>query len=366
MKKNYALLILPLVLISMVLGIWTGLARIGWYQIALPEITGEHGAVIVGSFLGTLIILERTVTQKKKWLYLLPALSGISIFFFLAGFSVVAYILLSLASLGLVALFVYFYQKQKENYLLVMLVGAGSWFAGNLIMLIHDLYPLAAYWWVAFFLLTITGERIELTRYLPRKELKSLLFAAANGIFVLGILLPYHSWGRYLVALGLIATGVGLLLFDIATKSWKREGLSRYLAAGLLTGYVWLVISGVFFAIGFDHAYGYDAAMHAFFIGFVFSMIFAHGPIILPGVVGLPFKPYHPVLYVWLGLLHLSLLVRIIADYLIWIEIRLAAGITNGFSILAFFITMLILVKKEKVALEKFKSLKIGLMKVFL
>lgn len=80
------------------------MARIGWYQIALPEITGEHGAVITGSFLGTLIILERTVTQKKKWLYHLPALSGISIFFFLAGFSMVANTLLSLASLGLVLL----------------------------------------------------------------------------------------------------------------------------------------------------------------------------------------------------------------------------------------------------------------------
>ena len=352
MKKKYVLFILPLVLISMVLGIWTGMARIGWYQIVLPEITGEHGAVIVGSFLGTLIILERTVTQKKKWLYLLPALSGISIFFFLAGFSVVAYILLSLASLGLVALFVYFYHDQKVNYLLVMLVGAGCWFAGNLIMVLHDLYPLAAYWWVAFFLLTITGERIELTRYLPKKDLKSLLFAAANGIFILGLLLPYHSWGRYLVALGLVATGLSLFLFDIARKSLKRKGLSRYLAAGLLVGYVWLILSGVLFAVGFDHAFGYDAALHAFFIGFVFSMIFAHGPIILPGVVGLQFKPYHPVLYICLGLLHLSLLVRIIADYLMWIEVRMAAGIINGFTILAFFITMLILVKIEKANLQ--------------
>lgn len=100
MKKNYAVLILPLVLISMLLGIWTGVTRIGWYQIALPEITGEHGAVIVGSFLGTLIILERTVTQKKKWLYLMPALSGMSIFFFIAGLPMVAYTFLTIASLG--------------------------------------------------------------------------------------------------------------------------------------------------------------------------------------------------------------------------------------------------------------------------
>lgn len=234
-----------------------------------------------------------------------------------------------------------------------MLVGAGCWFAGNLIMLIHDLYPLAVYWWVAFFLLTITGERIELTRYLPRKELKSILYTAANGIFVLGILLPYHSWGRYLVAFGLLATGIILLLYDIARKSLKREGLSRYLAIGLLIGYVWLLISGILFAIGFDHAFGYDAALHSFFIGFVFSMIFAHGPIILPGVVGLSFKPFHPVLYVWLGLLHLSLLLRIVADYLMWIEVRMAAGMINGIAILAFFISMLVLVKKEKAVLKQ-------------
>lgn len=353
MKKNYALWILPLVLISMILGIWTGVARIGWYQMGLPKITGEHGAVIVGSFLGTLIILERTVTQKKKWLYLLPAFSGISIFFFLAGYTLVAYSLLTIASLGLVMLFVHFYITQKEKYLLVMLVAAGCWLTGNLIMLFHDLYPLAVYWWVAFFLLTITGERIELTRYLPRKALKSILFAVANGIFVLGILLPYHSWGRYLVALGLLTSGISLLLFDIARKSLKREGLSRYLASGLLAGYVWLIFSGVLFAAGYEHAFGYDAALHAFFIGFVFSMIFAHGPIILPGVLGLPFKPYHWVFYVWLGLLHLSLLARIIADYLMWVDVRMAAGMLNGITILAFFISMLILIKKEKAALHQ-------------
>ena len=52
------------------------------------------------------------------------------------------------------------------------------------------------------------------------------------------------------------------------------------------------------------------AALHAIFVGFVFSMVFGHAPVILPAVLRVRF-PYHPALYVPLALLHASLAVRI-------------------------------------------------------
>jgi hypothetical protein len=55
----------------------------------------------------------------------------------------------------------------------------------------------------------------------------------------------------------------------------------------------------------------YDAALHSFFIGFVFSIIFSHAPIILPAVLKKPIKIYRPVLYIWFGLLQAALLLRI-------------------------------------------------------
>ena len=54
----------------------------------------------------------------------------------------------------------------------------------------------------------------------------------------------------------------------------------------------------------------YDAALHAIFVGFVFSMVLGHAPIIVPAVLRVRY-PYHPVLYLALAVLHASLVVRV-------------------------------------------------------
>jgi len=54
----------------------------------------------------------------------------------------------------------------------------------------------------------------------------------------------------------------------------------------------------------------YDAALHAIFVGFVFSMVFGHAPVIVPAVLRVPL-PYHPALYGPLALLHASLVLRV-------------------------------------------------------
>jgi hypothetical protein len=40
----------------------------------------------------------------------------------------------------------------------------------------------------------------------------------------------------------------------------------------------------------------YDAMLHAVFLGFVISMVFAHASVIFPAVLGLPFE-YRPAFY---------------------------------------------------------------------
>ena len=62
----------------------------------------------------------------------------------------------------------------------------------------------------------------------------------------------------------------------------------------------------------------YDAMLHTVFVGFVFAMIFAHAPIILPAILGRTTSPYQPALYVPLLLLHASLLLRVVGDLMGW------------------------------------------------
>jgi hypothetical protein len=53
--------------------------------------------------------------------------------------------------------------------------------------------------------------------------------------------------------------------------------------------------------------------LHAIFVGFVFSMIFGHAPVIFPGVVGIAI-PFRRFFYVPLVLLHTGLLLRVGGD----------------------------------------------------
>jgi hypothetical protein len=91
-----------------------------------------------------------------------------------------------------------------------------------------------------------------------------------------------------------------------------QAGLTRFIAICLLSGYFWLAAGGaVIAAAGLaPGSPAYDAALHALLLGFVFSMVFGHAPIIFPAVLRVA-VPYHPVFYAPLVLLHASLALRV-------------------------------------------------------
>src|SRR5690625_7658967 len=73
----------------------------------------------------------------------------------------------------------------------------------------------------------------------------------------------------------LIAIAAWLIRYDVARRTIRSEQWTRYSAWSLLTGYGWIVIGG-----GLGLVYGlpiagplYDAILHIFFVGFVFSKI---------------------------------------------------------------------------------------------
>jgi hypothetical protein len=81
---------------------------------------------------------------------------------------------------------------------------------------------------------------------------------------------------------------------------------------------------------------GFGEGQHALFVGFVFSMIFGHAPIIVPAVVGVPIH-YRPAFYAHLGLLHVSLIVRMAGDLTFWLPARQWGGMLNALAIVLFF-----------------------------
>lgn len=351
MVRNKHIFILPFVLIGLLLGMWTGLLRIGLSQeggMWLSKYTGYHGALMAGSFIGTLICLERALGFKNRISLIVPAISSLSIVLFILDFPQPAYITLLAGSIGLVIMYLIYLNKFSEIHMVLMLIGALCWLLGNAILLKTNFYPSAVMWWIAFVFFTITGERIELSRYLQISNLKKNILVILMMIYIIGILVPFHDFGGYLIGFSFIASGVWLFRYDMARRSIKREGQHFFSGLVLLFGYGWLIICGLFMAYGSYSGLLYDPAVHSFFLGFVFSMIFAHAPIILPGVLKITINPFNRSLYIWFILLQLSLALRIVGSLSNSTILKLHGGILNALAILGFFISMAILVRKGK------------------
>jgi hypothetical protein len=343
---NKALLVLPLILFSLLLAIWSGWLRLGW-TLPVSNAAAQHGALMVCSFLATLIFLERAVTFRQKWVLLLPLLNGLSGLFFLIQKPLMAQLLLVAGAAGFMAMCAYFVWRYGELYYYVFLAGAFALLGGNLILYKTHFYPNAVNWWMAFLLFTIVAERLELSRFLNITAGMRTALLAALLLVLVSLFIPFHGWGRAAFAAGLVGTAVWLLRYDMAWKSVRIKGQHRYSAVLLISGYCWLPLTAIFLVANSSNPFMYDAALHSFFIGFVFSMIFSHAPIILPAVLKLPVKLFRPHLYVLFILLQASLLLRIVGDVAQQVPLRRWGGMINGVVILLFFVAVLLIVRQE-------------------
>ena len=137
---------------------------------------------------------------------------------------------------------------------------------------------------------------------------------------------------------GSLALSLWLVKQDIARRTVRDKGLTRFIAVCLLSGYVWLAIGGAVIVAAGGLAPGspaYDAALHALALGFVFSMVFGHAPIIFPAVLRVA-VPYHPTFYLPLALLHASLVVRLAGDAAGQFDWTRAGGLLNALALAAF------------------------------
>lgn len=335
------------VVLSLLAAVASGWLRLG---VPLPFRLGssQHGALMVNSFLASVIFLERAVTFRQKWLLLLPLTNAASALFFVADFPQIGFWFLNTAGLGFAALCLHFLFRYKEFYFFVFLLGSLLLVIGNVMITFSGHYTLAVYYWMGFLLLTIVAERLELSRFLPvKKSAKTLLVACLLLTLVALVVQTMYGYHQPL-AVTIAGTALWLLRYDMARRSLRLPGQHRYSAVALLGGFGWLLATAPLLLFFAKIPFGYDAVLHAFFIGFVFSMIFSHAPIIVPAVAKLPVKVYRPVLYAWLAGLHLSLLVRLAGD--VWGEasLRKTGGLLNGLVVLGFFVTIAATVVQEK------------------
>ena len=337
---------LPLValgMLALLTALWGGLVRLGWrWPLPWPTLFIAHGPLMVCGFLGTLIGVERAVALGVFWPYAAPLLTAVGTLALLTGLP--APPLMTLGSLGLVAIFVVIMRRQCALATATMALGALLWLVGNAGWLVGWPVPQVVPWWSGFLVLTIAGERLELSRLLRLSVLHHGLFLLAVSIFLAGLLLLALGWasGGYVTGVGMVALAWWLLQYDMARRTIRQTGLTRFIAVCLLSGYAWLGVGGVLtwrFAGILAGPY-YDAVLHTVFVGFVLAMIFGHAPIILPAILGWTTSPYQPALYVPLLLLHASLLLRVVGDLIGWWPGRQWGGLLNALGVLFFLLTL--------------------------
>jgi hypothetical protein len=312
---------LALGVLSLLVGLWAGLLMLGLRVPTWRQSLGEdHGPLMTLGFLGTVISLERAVALRRRWAFAAPAAAGLGGLTLAAGLpAVIGWSLLCVASVIFLLIYAAAYRIAPALHLVVMAAGGLCWYLATVLWLggriIDDLVPLLA----GFLVLTIVGERLELARVALLNRTSVRTFAVGAGVFTAGLLLSAATLRTEPV--GVRAGGAGLLAlalwgarFDIARHTVRVPGVTRFMAVSLLAGYAWLLVAGVTWLTAGDlHRSDatYDVALHAVFLGFVMSMIFAHAPVIVPAVlrVRLPFRPWF---YAHAALLHTALLVRLV------------------------------------------------------
>lgn len=335
-------------------GLAGGLARLGVPAASPTPAAASHGIVMTLGFLGTLIALERAVALGRLWGYLAPALCGLGGLAAAAGVAAPwPALLLAAAAAWLVATYVALWQRQPALHITVQGLGALAWWGGAIAWLpavgAHlpggtGGVPAMVPWLVAFVVLTIAGERLELARVVmlaTADERRSRLVVLSwSGLILAGpvLTLVAPDAGYRVLAVGLLVLAAWLVRHDIARHTVRATGLTRYMAVCLLAGYVWMSVAGVIWLVGgaVDGPGAYDAAVHAVFLGFAMSMVFGHAPVILPAVLRVRL-PYHRRAYVALVLLHLGLVVRLVGGDLLGYEgLRIAGGVVGVVALLGF------------------------------
>ena len=304
--------------LALLFGLAAGLIRLGLgFSLPVPA-PGLHGALMVSGFLGTLISLERAAALDRPAGYLVPAVAAVGALTLAAGVPYpVPHLFTLAASAGLLGVYFYVLRRHYDPGLAVTAAGVALWAGGNLVWVLTRLLPSAVEWWVGFLVLTIVGERLELTRVVARPALATRLLWVVTALLVVGLLAGLFApeIGRRVSGLALAGMSAWLLKYDIAWVTVRRPGQTRFIALCLTAGFFWLGLGGLWWALSPYATAGplYDGALHTVLLGFVMSMIFGHALVILPAVTGIAL-PFHPAFYVHLGLLHASLAARVFGD----------------------------------------------------
>lgn len=323
------------------------------------QFAGIHGLLTVFGFLGTVVALRRAVSagalkSSAGWAYLAPAASVAGTVLILlqaldfpgSGSRLTPAIAWAIAMGALLTIDAFLWRESPATATVIQGLGALAGLVGIILWGIGVPQWIAVPWWLLFLVLAIVGERVKLARAsfgdgaAHRVLVESVLAFIVLGLSFIQPVLIYPFFGMALVVLL-----IDVMLHDAPLKAMDAKGEAKFTATATLAAYAWGILAGILWVLygPLDFGFPYDAVIHAVTIGFAFSMLMAHAPIIAPAVTGKD-VPYSPAMWVIWGILQVGLVTRIAASTheLEWLW--RVGGIADIASILAFVIMLVVLV----------------------
>lgn len=289
----------------MLLGVILGALRLltlrGIIPTPLADLQLHHGEIMVFGFLAPLILTERylgaAAFNLPRVFQLMPLLSALGALLKLLSWITGVAVLNTVGSVSLaIAVLFYVYvlgvvarKSAQPLPFRYMSLGAAVLLAGALLSINRSPAgnPAFTLLLISFPVMTIIGERVELSRFLAPGVFRRAgwgLWGVLLGSILL-ILRITAVESSYLItawALLLALAVVPLVGPEMTLARAGQKGIYRYLGWHLAFAYLWLLIGLAILAIGRERYPLYDAGTHALAIGFVFSMIMAHAPVIAP------------------------------------------------------------------------------------
>ena len=340
--------------LSVAIAGYGGLERLGIVPpLGFGGAASSHGALRVTA-IGLLIALERATVVRRRWAWAAPALAAASAVLIVVGAPAnldaaaslaAAVVLVAVAATGAAA--------TPGIAVALMTAGAVAWVASAFLRLDGAGTAQLVPWWIAFLLLTIAGERHELSRILRPSRSAAVVFAAIAAFFFAGTALTLVDLaaGTRVAGAGMLALALWLVMRDRPLQASRANPLARLIGFATRLGYLWLAVSA-FLMVTFDGVragWRYDAMLHTFFTGFVLSMIVAHGPIVIPVIVGRAFT-YRVALYAGPVLISGSLAARIAGDLVESAALRQAGAAGVGVGLALFAATMVLSLRPQRAA----------------
>ncbi|MCL4436531.1 MAG: hypothetical protein M1503_03870 [Thaumarchaeota archaeon] len=332
-----------------------------------------HSEITVLGFLGLLIMFERAVgvevlpkDRRPATVKLMIPIFAAGLLLYLAGRFVqsdsvvlLGGMLMAVGSLFFAYVVWWLFLRVDNLAMYFMLLGIAALTTASLVatrIVTWDQYGFALLL-LSYPMLFIIGERVDLTRFgsghAGRRNFKTALAFASTGLILLiidTVLLPSTLLLGGVAACYLVVISVTYRVESMSLRriSKIRYPINRYVTIHTTTAYYWITAGLALLLLRLvwtSNPFLYDAFIHSIGVGFVGTMILAHGPIILPAIMKRPMIS-KTLSLIPLLLLSLGNLIRVAGDLVKPFYFNIAAAI--GYSglliliaVLAFFIMMI-------------------------